>query len=121
MDLQPANREAIERLKRWTPGLLKPGSWWTDFFMKWHYYPGIGRYVDGYICPPCPNCQDEVMWYREYCWQYGVDGKIEHGKRCEKCGHCWNSDTGEVWYQGMNREKFLEYWNVDPTTVTMPH
>jgi len=118
-DLHPANRKAIDQLKRWTRTLLKPGL--NDFFSTWRYYPEIGRYVDGYICPPCPNCGDEVMWYRESCWQYGADNNIEHGYRCEKCWHHWNSDTGEIWYQGMSREQFVKEWNIELTTLAMPH
>lgn len=71
-----------------------------------------GKYINGFPCSPCPNCGDEVMWYREYCWQYDSNGKIEHGHRCERCDHCW-TDNGVVWEQGMTQDKFIAYWGFE--------
>lgn len=98
-------RFAVEYIKQRQP-LLRPGL--NDSFMTWRFFEG--RYFNGYPCPPCPNCGDETMWYREYAWRYGQDNRIEHGKRCERCWHHWNPETGEVWLQGTTRAQVRREW-----------
>jgi len=75
----------------------------NDFFysglfyvLRWH----VDHWVEGYPCPPCPNCGCETMWYRESTWKYDDNGAIEHGKLCERCNHAWANLTGEIWRQG---------------------
>lgn len=63
------------------------------------------------LTSPCPNCGDNLMWYRESSWRYHpVTGEMERGKQCERCLHYWNDQTGEVWRQGLSRDEVREQW-----------
>lgn len=99
-------RAALDYMAKHQIDLFKPRLWELPVTLR----PGNGHYVNGYPCAPCPNCGDEIMWYRESTWRYDAAGRIENGMSCERCSHHWNDVTGEVWLQGLSRAEVREQW-----------